>query len=254
MDWVVHGYKFNVEFNFGIVDVSSGMKRVEASKEAFRNLIVISEDGFTEYHRVVLEPSNWAEFVKEKVQNWNQQHAKATPAEIKAEIKRLKNLLISHTALKDSVAKNTFHAVIPVDNNEADEKLHKAYTDAYALVESANKATLAGSLLTAAVKSQDQKSASKGDDAFSRLVDQQAQWKASSLKSNKRAITDLQKQEQGEVSTYLQTRITTITKEIQELEDLLPLSKVFAPEVLTDGGTTVAAEDLKKNAGKTREL
>src|ERR1700761_5090058 len=35
MDWVVHGYKFDVEFNFGVVDVSSAMKRVESSKEAF---------------------------------------------------------------------------------------------------------------------------------------------------------------------------------------------------------------------------
>ena len=77
MDWVVHGYKFNVifpshirnafanslacqvEFNFGVVDISSGMKRIEASKEAYRNLVIIGEDGFTEYSQVKLEPSNW---------------------------------------------------------------------------------------------------------------------------------------------------------------------------------------------------
>jgi hypothetical protein len=35
------------------------MKRVEASKEARRNLVIIAEDGFTEYSQVVLEPSNW---------------------------------------------------------------------------------------------------------------------------------------------------------------------------------------------------
>lgn len=77
MDWVVHGYKFNVispptyaehslinlacqvEFNFGIVDISSGMKRIEASKDAYRNLIIIGEDGFTEYNQVKLDPPDW---------------------------------------------------------------------------------------------------------------------------------------------------------------------------------------------------
>lgn len=48
-----------VEFNFGIVDISSGMKRVESSKEAYRNLVIIGEDGFTEYNQVRLEPSDW---------------------------------------------------------------------------------------------------------------------------------------------------------------------------------------------------
>jgi hypothetical protein len=32
MDWIVHGYKFEVEFNFGVMDISSGMKRVESTK------------------------------------------------------------------------------------------------------------------------------------------------------------------------------------------------------------------------------
>ena len=35
------------------------MKRIEASKDAYRNLVIISEDGFTEYSQVKLEPSNW---------------------------------------------------------------------------------------------------------------------------------------------------------------------------------------------------
>ena len=47
------------EFNFGIVDISSGMKRVESSKEAIRNLVIIGDDGFTEYSQVRLEPSDW---------------------------------------------------------------------------------------------------------------------------------------------------------------------------------------------------
>lgn len=48
-----------VEFNFGIVDISSGMKRVENSKEAFRNLVLIADDGSSEYSGVNLTPSDW---------------------------------------------------------------------------------------------------------------------------------------------------------------------------------------------------
>jgi hypothetical protein len=59
MDWVVHGYKFMIDFNFGIVDISSGMKRIENSKEAFRNLVIIAEDGVSEYSSVILSPSHW---------------------------------------------------------------------------------------------------------------------------------------------------------------------------------------------------
>lgn len=58
MDWVVHGFKFEIEFNFGVVDISSGMKRVEGSKEAFRNLVLIGSDGASEYSGVKLNPSN----------------------------------------------------------------------------------------------------------------------------------------------------------------------------------------------------
>lgn len=52
-------FAYQVEFNFGVVDISSGMKRIEASKDAYRNLVIIGEDGFTEYSQVKLEPSNW---------------------------------------------------------------------------------------------------------------------------------------------------------------------------------------------------
>ena len=48
-----------VDYYFGIVDVSSAMKRVESSKEAARNLIVIDPDGSTEWNEVNLTPANW---------------------------------------------------------------------------------------------------------------------------------------------------------------------------------------------------
>lgn len=48
-----------IDFNFGIVDISSGMKRIENSKEAFRNLTLIADDGVSEYSSVILTPSHW---------------------------------------------------------------------------------------------------------------------------------------------------------------------------------------------------
>jgi hypothetical protein len=59
MDWVIHGYKFMVYFHFGVVDISSGMKRIENSKEAYRNLTIIASDGSSEYNGVVLTPGTW---------------------------------------------------------------------------------------------------------------------------------------------------------------------------------------------------
>ena len=42
-----------------MVDISSGMKRIENSKEAYRNLTIIASDGSSEYNGVVLTPASW---------------------------------------------------------------------------------------------------------------------------------------------------------------------------------------------------
>ncbi|KAI1119698.1 hypothetical protein F5Y10DRAFT_273838 [Nemania abortiva] len=76
MDWIVNGNKYKVDYYFGIVDVSSAMKRVEASKEASRNLVVIDPDGSTEWQEVNLTPANWATLCKEKVDQWQAQNGR----------------------------------------------------------------------------------------------------------------------------------------------------------------------------------
>ncbi|KAI8627421.1 hypothetical protein F5Y19DRAFT_477635 [Xylariaceae sp. FL1651] len=48
MDWVSNGHKYNVEFNFGIVDTVSIMARVENSKEPMRNSTIMDADGANE--------------------------------------------------------------------------------------------------------------------------------------------------------------------------------------------------------------
>ncbi|KAG4286400.1 hypothetical protein FPRO06_07660 [Fusarium proliferatum] len=106
MDWIVNGNKYKlhqVDYYFGIVDVSSAMKRVEASKEAARNLVVIDPDGSTEWQEVHLTPANWATLCKEKVDQWQEQNNRLSRKDFESEIKRLNRLLLSYTGLKKSI-------------------------------------------------------------------------------------------------------------------------------------------------------
>ncbi|KAL8802865.1 MAG: hypothetical protein Q9182_003552 [Xanthomendoza sp. 2 TL-2023] len=146
MDWVVHGYKFEVEFNFAVVDISSGMKRVESSKEAFRNLILIDSDGASEYSGVKLNPSNWAKHVQDAWDNFNIRHKGPSPVQLRSEIKRLKKLVLSHEAMYRSVDKGTFLPITDgADTSEADKRLREAYLDAYKAMDSVNSKSMTAS-------------------------------------------------------------------------------------------------------------
>lgn len=74
MDWVTNGNKYNVEYNFGLVDVDSIMARVENSKvsrvvsplyaelksqESMRNSTMVDFDGANELQGVNLTPRDW---------------------------------------------------------------------------------------------------------------------------------------------------------------------------------------------------
>lgn len=59
MDWVANGHKYEVEQNFGIVDVESIMARIEQSKESLRNSTIVDTDGANELAGVMLEPRDW---------------------------------------------------------------------------------------------------------------------------------------------------------------------------------------------------
>ncbi|KAG9094467.1 hypothetical protein FRC06_010779 [Ceratobasidium sp. 370] len=69
MDWVVSGKKEEVEYWFSVVDQDSAMARVEQSKacEAMRLAVVQDEDGSSEYQKVRLEPSDWANKCLDKI-------------------------------------------------------------------------------------------------------------------------------------------------------------------------------------------
>ena len=90
----------------------------------------------------------------------------------------------------------------------------------------------------------------KPKGAFGAFLDQQTQWKEASLKQNKKAVEDTKGAEQKEVSNYLNLRIEAIKQEIKDLENQLPGTKAFIPEVLDPIGVPISANDLKKDPGK----
>ncbi|KAM0247609.1 hypothetical protein ACHAQJ_009775 [Trichoderma viride] len=128
MDWVVHGNKFTVEFNFGVVDITSAMKRIESSKEAFRNLTLLAADGATEFSSVNLTPPNWAKLVQEKMDEWIMSNNSPSTVEIHEEIRRLRHILISHQGLYDAVDSGKF---VPHQFNESEDDASKALRDHY---------------------------------------------------------------------------------------------------------------------------
>ncbi|KAF8596197.1 hypothetical protein BDV93DRAFT_539470 [Ceratobasidium sp. AG-I] len=60
MDWVIMGKKEEVEYWFSVVDQDSAMARIEKSKEVMRWAVVQDVDGSSEFQKVKLEPSDWA--------------------------------------------------------------------------------------------------------------------------------------------------------------------------------------------------
>jgi hypothetical protein len=98
MDWVVNGQKYNVEYNFGMIDIDSIMSRIEASKESLRNSTIADADGSTEVYGVSLTPNRWATYCKLKAKGWYDRNGSYTLAQLDSEIARLESLLASYTS------------------------------------------------------------------------------------------------------------------------------------------------------------
>ncbi|KAI8716368.1 hypothetical protein NCS52_00930200 [Fusarium sp. LHS14.1] len=104
MDWIVNGCKYKVDYYFGIVDVSSAMKRVESSKEASRNLVVIDPD-VVPYRPVQL--CNRADLCAKQAEAWNKKNKELSRKDYESEMKRIKRLLSSYRGLQDSLGELT---------------------------------------------------------------------------------------------------------------------------------------------------
>ncbi|KAK0647152.1 hypothetical protein B0T16DRAFT_172948 [Cercophora newfieldiana] len=108
MEFVAMGDKYNVEANFGLVDVDSIMARIEDSKESMRNDIIVDANGADEVWRVELTPANWATLCKLKAQAWFDKNGTYSLDQLDTEIARLDALSVSLSAMKPKVNSGDF--------------------------------------------------------------------------------------------------------------------------------------------------
>lgn len=107
MDWVANGHKYDVEYNFGMVDTDSIMARVEHSKESMRNSTFVDADGANELQGVNLSPKNWATLCQKKSEGWFKRNGEYSLPQLDAEILRLENLKLSYNVMKGLTDKAT---------------------------------------------------------------------------------------------------------------------------------------------------
>ncbi|KAL4254579.1 hypothetical protein ABKN59_005191 [Abortiporus biennis] len=122
MDWVVNGYKEEVEYYFAIVDVDTSLARVEQSLSAMRAAVVQDTDGAVEYSKVKLTPTGWAVYAKQKAQLGSRGY---TPEWYTYEITRLEKLNSLLTAIKDKTGTTPGD---PGKQPEVDDDLAKKIT------------------------------------------------------------------------------------------------------------------------------
>lgn len=152
IDWVANGHKYDVEFNFGMVDTDSIMARVENSKESMRNSTIVDADGANEVLLVNLTPKHWATLCQKKQEGWFRRNGSYSLEQLDGEIRRLSRLLSSyetlqtvttpreHPAVANSklpTLRSDFPLVDPadvkpdVDPETADKNLHTAFENLY---------------------------------------------------------------------------------------------------------------------------
>ncbi|MCJ1240206.1 hypothetical protein MMC14_008206 [Varicellaria rhodocarpa] len=227
MDWVVHGYKFMIDYNFGIVDISSAMKRIENSKEAFRNLTLIADDG-------------------DKVENWDVNNKNPTPSEIRAEIRRLKNLLASHITLKEGIDKNAIFPVLSENKTDDDNELKQAYANVYSSMEADNE-----KILDTPKKGPNTNGpAADSTKPFTDLVKAQSNWNDNSLNRNKNTVRSNLELKKTAAKGWIDKKIKMLEEDIKELELKLPnggQSGIVALQVVDEKGVNVTDEERRAN-------
>jgi hypothetical protein len=244
MDWVVHGYKFTIEFNFGVVDVTSAMKRIESSKEAYRNLTLLASDGASEYCGVNLTPPNWATLVQNTVDAWMGKNSGPSAMDLRAEIKRLQNILISHQGLLAAVEANTFVPHVFGDSeDDPNDTLRTKYQQAYADIDANDRKEPLPA---------DEASQKKRKNPFGSMAADTETWNKALIAKNRKIVRASAQAGKDETKTYISNRIKTIEKEIKSLEDQLknigtevPKSgAIVMPPVYDEQGKTIDDKEI----------
>lgn len=155
MDWVTNGDKYNVENNFGVVDVESIMARIESSKQSLRNNQVVDADGADELQLVTLEPKEWAILCRHKVDAFYHSRGERhfTVDQVIAEKARLTRLLVTLEALQQAIKENRYPSTASLADppqkpnppaktlDQAKDELKAAYIDLYTAQGRLNSAT-----------------------------------------------------------------------------------------------------------------
>ncbi|KAL1844760.1 hypothetical protein VTK73DRAFT_1845 [Phialemonium thermophilum] len=268
MDWVANGHKYDVEFNFGMVDTESIMARVESSKESMRNSTMVDADGANELLGVVMTPKNWATLCKQKQEGWFKRNGEYSLEQLDAEIGRLQRLQTSYQVLQSVTTgadKSTYpianadSAKPSVDLDAAQTKLRGAFKDLYDAEAKMNNETA----VLRSKKTDDERktfaSSKEYTDAVSGLATARAEL-AATIKTdtetraawNKYNMARLQGDAKDSMSKWLDGTLETISEQITALQakraDKLRTQPVKISAIETgvaqegDSGTLVAAE------------
>jgi hypothetical protein len=158
--WVTTGDKYNVEYNFGLVDVDSIMARIEQSKKSMRDNQIFDANGADEVQLVTLNPKNWATLCRDKAENWYASHGNFSVDQVIAEVDRLTKLQLTLEALQQAVADKKYPALNPAQTtplkpttelSAVDDQLRTAYSALYAAQGALNAMKSDDSNRTAAV-------------------------------------------------------------------------------------------------------
>ncbi|KFZ15398.1 hypothetical protein V501_02726 [Pseudogymnoascus sp. VKM F-4519 (FW-2642)] len=241
--WVVHGYKFMIDFNFGIVDISSGMKRIENSKEAFRNLVLIADDGVSEYSSVNLTPSHYKAYFPMMTGQ-----APVDDAALK------KAYVGAYTALDKENARTLLGSKPAATSNDA-------WLSKYAALAPGAPATATETEEDETVKAEVYKPEDfpvpkDGDPEvpnpitapMTTLAKAQSDWNEASLNRNKSTVRGELKQSSDAALLWINSKIKKIESEIEELKAKLPQKGAAGLvsrglQVINANGVTISEDD-----------
>ncbi|KAK8065032.1 hypothetical protein PG997_011779 [Apiospora hydei] len=206
-----------------------------------------------------------ATIVRDKVLNWEERNNKPTAAEIRAEIRRLRNLLASHEVLLKGVEEKTFFPVIADQNGNGDSDLRRAYANVYDDIDKKSNANIKGTRPdeTSRAKFLDLYKPSAQDplqavdalggnvlknlNPFQKLVEEQAKWTETSLDRNRATARSDNEKHMEAAQDWLKTKIARLTKDIEMLEKELGggSGRPMLMSVVDEKGVAITDDDTK---------
>ncbi|KAK3985320.1 hypothetical protein QBC44DRAFT_405143 [Cladorrhinum sp. PSN332] len=265
IDWVANGHKYDVEFNFGMVDTDSIMARVENSKESMRNSTIVDADGANEVLLVNMTPKHWATLCKQKQEGWFRRNGSYSLEQLDGEIRRLTRLLSSYETLQTLPSlRSDFPLADPadvkpdIDLDTAEKNLHAAFENLY--IAEANVNSLNAQIAKLPQKDQDAKKAETKYTTALTALDAQRKNLQDAIAKNKHVHAAWAKYENASLTgdakasldKWLAGTIRTIKEQIEGLQQKRAEKTVGQPvklaPILAAGvengksGTTVATE------------